>query len=320
MHKIRLTDQDGTPMHLTPRAIQAEGTSLFVYDGPACTIRAMDMPGYDYAIVEYTVLPAVDTTVDVESDAPVLLFFIFLEGSLHGYETDAMPVEIMMRLHWNMVFLDSLKKRLVFRKGARYRALVIHFELPFLMQWAGTHRLLDHFFRRSHAGRPAILYRGEHPPASVKMLAAIARITNQESIYPSHVFREVRVLEVLYNAIEPLFRVPPVRNRELTAADVGKIRQAHAYIVDHLDEPVTLQSLAQTLGLNVRKLKQGFRYVYGVTFYALLTAERMEKAGLLLEREMTIREICRHIGYKSASHFTEAYRKYFGYAPERKRL
>ncbi len=122
------------------------------------------------------------------------------------------------------------------------------------------------------------------------MLAAIERIAPTDRANTDHMFREVRVLEILFHAVESLLKERPARRSELLDSDIQKISFALGHIVDHFSEAVTLQSLAHALGINVRKLKLGFPYVYGVTFYALLTAIRMERAGLLLERDCTIRK------------------------------
>jgi AraC-like DNA-binding protein len=275
------------------------------------------MCGYDYAVAEYTVLPHTDVQLGAESDGPLLLFFVVLEGTMLQRDKDGSLFERLQRFQWNIMFRPVLGERLIFRKNERHRILVIHFELQYLMQWKGVNALLDRFFFRSYAGVPASL--SNRRPAPVKMLAAIERIAPAQGVYPDQMFREVRVLEVLFHAVESLLRGRPVRHRELHDADVRKLRLAQGYIIDHLGQAVTLQSLAHALGINVRKLKLGFPYAYGVTFYTLLTAARMERAGVLLERDHTIREICDQVGYRSLSHFAEAFRKYFGYPPERRR-
>jgi len=318
-NKFRLFDTDGVALMFRPEADTIRGTRRLVHKGNALTAQILDMPGYDYAMAEYTVLCDEDVQLDLVSDDPVLMFFVFLQGDLFTVDNDEQPVERVQRLQWNVLSTTDLRQRIALRKNEPYRVLVIHFELPYLMQWEGTHTLLDRFFFRSYAGLSTLLYTRGHPFASVKMLASIARIAYTDGGEQDYMFREVRVLEVLFQVVQSLFRDMPPRSPELFDADVEKIRRAHAYITDRLDEPITLQSLAYALGINVRKLKEGFRHVYGVTFYSLLTAERMERAAVLLERNHTLREICAVIGYRSSSHFSEAYRKYFGYPPERRR-
>jgi len=317
--KIRLVKPGGELLRLTSYPEQHKGMRQRTHESNECTVRMLDLHGADYAMAEYTVLPHTNLQIGVESERPVLMFCIVLEGSLLRYGKDEALTEDMLRFQWNIVFRPSLREQLFLRKNERYRILLIHFGLSYLTQWKGAHAPVDRFFLRSQAGVPAMLSAWLHLPAPVKMLAAIERIAPNDGAYADQMFREVRVLEILFHAVESLLRDRPVRRRELHDADIRKIRLAQGYIFDHLGEDVTLQSMAHALGINVRKLKLGFPYVYGTTFYKLLTAVRMERAGQLLEQDHTIRAICNGIGYRSSSHFAEAFRKYFGYAPERRR-
>lgn len=317
--KIRLVDSSGKPLLLTSYPQQHRGMRQLRHESADCTVRILDMHGYDYMMAEYTVLPHTNLQISIGSDTPVLMLVIFLEGSLLQYNSDGTLMEHMLRFQWNIMFLPVLNERLAFRKNECYRIFVVHFELSYLLQWQGAHPPLDRFVSRSRAGISTLLCDGWQPPAPVKMLAAIERMTPTDRAYTDQMFREVRVLEVLFHAVESLLKERPERRSELRDADIQKVSLAQGYIVDHFSEAVTLESLAHALGINVRKLKLGFPYVYGVTFYALLTAVRMERAGLLLEQDHTIREVCNQVGYRSSSHFAEAFHKYFGYAPERRR-
>ncbi|MNT78841.1 Helix-turn-helix domain protein [compost metagenome] len=44
----------------------------------------------------------------------------------------------------------------------------------------------------------------------------------------------------------------------------------------------------------------------------------MEKArSILLAKDITVAEIAKKVGYKHATHFTSAFKKYFGYLPNK---
>ena len=52
--------------------------------------------------------------------------------------------------------------------------------------------------------------------------------------------------------------------------NVRKIRKAKEIILNHMTEPPTLKDLAVEIGLNVKKLKEGFKQIYGDTVYGYL--------------------------------------------------
>ena len=99
--------------------------------------------------------------------------------------------------------------------------------------------------------------------------------------------------------------------------DVSKIRQAKDIIIARMAEPPTLQELANEIGLNLKKLKEGFKQVYGDTVYSFLFDYKMEHARKLLEEnQMNVNEVGLQVGYSTASHFIAAFKKKFGTTPK----
>ena len=52
--------------------------------------------------------------------------------------------------------------------------------------------------------------------------------------------------------------------------NVLKIRKAKEIIIARMSEPPSLQELANEIGLNIKKLKEGFKQIYGDTVYSTL--------------------------------------------------
>lgn len=100
--------------------------------------------------------------------------------------------------------------------------------------------------------------------------------------------------------------------------DVAKIRKAKDIIIQKMSEPPTLQELADTVGINIKKLKMGFKQIYGDTVYGFLFDYKMEYARKLLESgSHNVTEAALKVGYSSASHFIAAFRKKFGTTPKK---
>ncbi len=99
--------------------------------------------------------------------------------------------------------------------------------------------------------------------------------------------------------------------------EVLKIRKAKDIIISRMSEPPSLQDLANEVGLNLKKLKEGFKQIYGDTVYSFLFDYKMDHARKLLEsNQYNVNEVGLHVGYSTSSHFIAAFKKKFGTTPK----
>jgi AraC-like DNA-binding protein len=100
--------------------------------------------------------------------------------------------------------------------------------------------------------------------------------------------------------------------------NVLKIRKAKDIIISRMSEPPSLQELATEIGLNLKKLKEGFKQIYGDTVYSFLFDYKMEQSRKLLEsNQYNVNEVGLQVGYSTASHFIAAFKKKFGTTPKK---
>jgi AraC-like DNA-binding protein len=100
--------------------------------------------------------------------------------------------------------------------------------------------------------------------------------------------------------------------------NVLKIRKAKEIIIARMSEPPSLQELANEIGLNIKKLKEGFKQIYGDTVYSFLFDYKMEHSRRLLEsNQYNVNEVGTQVGYSTASHFIAAFKKKFGTTPKK---
>lgn len=100
--------------------------------------------------------------------------------------------------------------------------------------------------------------------------------------------------------------------------NVIKIRRAKDIIIANMAEPPGLQELADEVGINLKKLKMGFRQIYGDSVYSFLFDYKMEYARKLLDSgSYNVNEVGLRIGYSTASHFISAFKKKFGTTPKK---
>ena len=99
--------------------------------------------------------------------------------------------------------------------------------------------------------------------------------------------------------------------------NVLKIRNAKEIIINKMTDPPSLQELANEIGLNIKKLKEGFKQIYGTTVYGFLLDYKMEHARKLLEsNQYNVNEVGIKVGYSTASHFIAAFKKKYGITPK----
>ena len=100
--------------------------------------------------------------------------------------------------------------------------------------------------------------------------------------------------------------------------NVRKIRKAKEIILNQMSEPPTLHELSTEIGLNIKKLKEGFKQIYGDTVYGYLLDHKMNEArSMLNSRQYNINEISLKLGYSTSSHFIAAFKKKFGTTPKK---
>ncbi|MCH4552038.1 helix-turn-helix transcriptional regulator [Aestuariibaculum lutulentum] len=100
--------------------------------------------------------------------------------------------------------------------------------------------------------------------------------------------------------------------------NVIKIRKAKEIIIANMAEPPSLQELADEIGLSLKKLKEGFKQIYGDSVYSFLFDYKMEVSRKLLESgENNVNEVGLKVGYSTASHFIAAFKKKYGTTPKK---
>lgn len=96
-----------------------------------------------------------------------------------------------------------------------------------------------------------------------------------------------------------------------------KLREAIAYINDHLDQKLSLAEMAALVQMSPYYFASLFKQSTGFAPHQYVTKCRIEKAKQLLKRqELTIIEVCQLVGFQSQSHFTRVFRQHTGVTPK----
>lgn len=98
--------------------------------------------------------------------------------------------------------------------------------------------------------------------------------------------------------------------------DSNPVSAAVEYVRAHLDEPVTVNELAERVCMSPSAFAHLFRESIGVSPYQFVKGVRLERARILLvEDALSVSETARRVGYSSLSHFTNEFKRRYGVTP-----
>jgi len=96
-----------------------------------------------------------------------------------------------------------------------------------------------------------------------------------------------------------------------------KIRLAKEILISNFSSTPSLEKLSEMVGLSLKKLKIGFKEVYGKPAYKYLIDYKMDTAkNMITNGKLNINEISDVLGYNNASHFISSFKKKFGVTPK----
>lgn len=155
------------------------------------------------------------------------------------------------------------------------------------------------------------------PRVSPLMSVALSQIMNsslhssvQDLYFKAKIYE---LLSFLFNTQSEVGSCPIKAGSE----EMRKIQQAKNILIDNMTTPPTIQELSSLIGLNTKKLKEGFKQIYGNTVYGFLINHKMEYAQKLLDKDIyNVNEVSAKVGYSAASHFISAFKKKFGITPK----
>jgi len=97
-----------------------------------------------------------------------------------------------------------------------------------------------------------------------------------------------------------------------------KIKKAKDIIIENMTNPPSLVELSEEINLSLKKLKEGFKKIYGKPVYQFLIEYKMELAKKLLsDNNYNVNEVSLKLGYSTASHFITAFKNKYGLTPKK---
>lgn len=200
-----------------------------------------------------------------------------------------------------------------FTKLKPHECIEISWSDEWLQQMLGHFQFLQRLFVPEDKRESFFVHTAPRPAGAKALDLVNAILTTPFDASISRLVFESKVREYLIMLlIEAAKEVEPavsLTNREReTLVALGK-RISTTYNKKFLNE-----ELAREMGMNVTKLKDGFKEIHGVSISAMNMAVRMNEARrLLMETDYNIKEIKSLIGYKLTTSFVVKFYEFFGY-------
>lgn len=193
---------------------------------------------------------------------------------------------------------------LVYRLHFRPSEDPVHLDLDTLCQ---NHDIIDGFMH--YRNRYCILFDQENTSSTINELI---REFHAES--PQRDVMMTALLTVLYIKMSRTFFT------KRKAAGIHYISEAKKYIADHSSEPLTIQQIADSVGISRSHLESLFSKYAGRRITTHINTVRADRAAALLTlTRKDILEVALEVGYENRQHFAREFRRRHGISPSRYR-
>lgn len=127
-------------------------------------------------------------------------------------------------------------------------------------------------------------------------------------------YLEAKIKELLILQLESLKKIE--NKTPVDEKDFEKLLEAKRILENTFTNAPTLVELSRLISLNEFKLKKGFKMCFETTVKSYVTKLRMEHAkNLFKNKTSNVSEVAYKCGYKDVSHFSAAFKAFYGFTP-----
>lgn len=124
------------------------------------------------------------------------------------------------------------------------------------------------------------------------------------------------LIEIIAHQIDGLMVENDSQQVIVVKSHYDKIMLAKKMIDSDVSKNFTIPELAKEVGTNEQYLKKYFKEYFGKTVSNYITDRKMNYAKeLIVSGDYRVADVARMTGYKHSTHFTTAFKKYFGFIP-----
>jgi len=201
--------------------------------------------------------------------------------------------------------------------------------MPYVARWSASKSTVVDIapeFVRSVAGRDVATKDLEiHPAFAIKddVVANLAALLGADALAGApngSLYGEGLGTALVARLLHRQGGAPPGSGVTVRALSPGDLRRVTAYIDEQLETPLSLQRLADLLGMNLYRFVRAFKESTGVPPYRYVLERRIELSkSLLADSNCSITEVALRTGFASQSHFATAFRRLTSVTPGRYR-
>lgn len=141
---------------------------------------------------------------------------------------------------------------------------------------------------------------------------------NKETDLVAGLLTEGAVINMLASQINAYKKETSGKNKipKLSKIELSKISTIGDYIINHIEEKISIQELSSISLLSPKKLQAGVKHLYGVTISNYILNLKMGHAKhLYISTDYNTSEICSQIGISSKSYFSKIFKNRYGISP-----
>ncbi len=224
--------------------------------------------------------------------------------------------QVLQQGCFNLYYDPFIKSEMHMQPGRPYSMLSVYFPLTLLETWVNYFPALAEFMEKVSRGERAVLC-ACNQVTTWEMDDIIQHITSNS--YPGFtqpLHTSIKITELLIQVLDKVIHYPTTNTIRLRREEVQRFHEMKEVLTSNLEHPLSLKELSRQFGLNIKKLKMGFKAIYDKTPFDLLLITRMEKAKeLLAGTGMSIEDIGESVGYSDKHSFSKAFKKHCGCPP-----
>lgn len=130
-----------------------------------------------------------------------------------------------------------------------------------------------------------------------------------------------KVIEIIALQLENYKNLQPINNNFSNQKYIKKLFLLKQFLKDNLNQNYAIGELANEIGMSENILKAEFKRTFNCTVNQYFLEKKMEKAKMLLQNtDKPIYEISEVVGYKNATHFSAAFKRFYNETPKNYRL
>jgi AraC family transcriptional activator of pyochelin receptor len=253
------------------------------------------------------------TVLKIRDEGPFLSLYIALQGDKH-LEMEGLGTVHLKEGQYNLMYSPKYALSSSMEAGREYISISLRYYIEALEEMCCYFPKVVTLVGKVKKGEATLLL-DDHGWVTREIQDTVFKIVHaskEQSTYP--VYFNLLVKTLLFHLLLQSVQQQP--RSTYSHYEISGIHEAREMISRNIKYHYRIREIAQKVGINEFKLKNGFREVYGDGLYEYLLGERMRAARTMLhDAGRNIKEIAGLTGYKSVNSFIKAFKRRFNRTP-----